>query len=167
MDRRLFFKNLLGGVAALAVAPSLYAQIEEADYINPKTKKILDPQEVFSKGDGFWVFKDKKLVAWAPSSGAILNIHNPIVASTSFMEPYFHYFPGKPEGSFGVENLTTLIPETELMEDTLEIVMRSDKMNMTISSEAYMTRCMWRDMSNRSEAHFTLLGATTLNLEKG
>ena len=64
MKRRDFFKNLIGATAAIAIGPTLMAQVEEHKY-KDAPKVTQPPEELFTKDQGLWVFKDEKLVAWS------------------------------------------------------------------------------------------------------
>lgn len=73
MKRRDFFKNLIGGTAAVAIGPSLLAQVEEHDYQTaaPTPAKATPtppkpPEQIFSNNSGLWVFQNNKMVAWSP-----------------------------------------------------------------------------------------------------
>ena len=82
MKRRDFFKNLIGGAAAVAIGPKLMAQIEEQDYTEitpveaPKPiPKPPHPERVFNKGEGLWIFHEDRLIGWSALHGLALHMY--------------------------------------------------------------------------------------------
>jgi hypothetical protein len=87
MNRRSFFKRLVGATAAVALGPTLMAQVEEHPYqAAPKPSPPSQPQQVFGKGEGLWVFHKDELVAWSPIYGICIN-----------MTPEYLFLETKPE----------------------------------------------------------------------
>ena len=112
MDRRLFFKNLIGVTAAAAIAPQLFTEITEHDYIVDGVST--PPDSIFDKGEGFWVFRNKKLIAWSSLHGVVANYEQEAIDVTG--NPAFQsfedelcgfraYTQGRMNVSYNVENL--------------------------------------------------------------
>ena len=112
MNRRLFFKNLIGGTAAVAIAPKLFAEITEHEY---KVEGVpTEPDKVFDKGEGFWVFQDEKLIAWSALPGVVAHYEreaidvsrDPRYSTVENPVPsYREYRAGRMSAYYDVENL--------------------------------------------------------------
>lgn len=160
MDRRLFFKNLLGGAAAATMAPRLFDQIAEQEYLPPLDGPSPSPEMVFDSGTGLWIFSDEQLIAYGGYQGVSLNFRREVIdVRLRFEEP--KYLPGPMEGTWHVEDLIVNNPYQMLDLNTpVHIVCRtpehgtieSDAMCRSISAHSVtMTQSLW-------EADFDVVG---------
>lgn len=164
MERRLFFKNLLGGAAAVAIAPKLFDQITEQEYLPPLDGPPPSPEMVFDSGTGLWIFSNEKLIAYGGYQGVTLKFHREIIDVTMrFKEP--EYLPGPMEGSWHVEDLVVNNPYQMLDLDTPVHIVCKTPEHGTIESDA-----ICRSISTFSvtmtqslfEADFDIVGETTI-----
>lgn len=107
MERRGFLKRLIGGAAAIAVAPQLLAQADEHLYaVSPE--EVLPIDRVFTKNNGLWVYSQDKLVAWSILSNVNIEmVNNPIeITSNEFdLGSYRTFLPGKTCVYFNTDQL--------------------------------------------------------------
>jgi len=163
MKRREFFKNLLGGTAAVAIAPKLFDQIVEQEYLPPLDGPPPSPEMVFNSEAGLWVFSNDELLAYGGYQGVALEFKREVheVHSIWHPEPYVNYFPGPTEGSWHVEDLIIKNPYQMLELNTpVHIICKtpehgtieSDAMCRSISAHSVtMTQSLW-------EADFDIVG---------
>jgi hypothetical protein len=136
MDRRTFFKNLLGGSAAVAIAPAMFAEIVSNNYGTT-------PETFFSKNTGFFLFHENKLIAWSPEEMTALSFNKPMVEISSLDVPYITYWPGMPEGRWEVSDLQAKVSLEEYMDKCLQVIFK--KNGNTITSDVYITSLAFHD----------------------
>ena len=139
MERRTFFKNLIGGAAALAVTPKLFAEMAEHPYTAP-------PEKIFTQGEGLWIFKDDKLIAYSALPGVTLEMRAEPIEIT--MGPRFggdgnsrEFIQGQRETWFTVENLHIIDDSILNLREKMggEIFQLIMKMDYTIESDVILT----------------------------
>lgn len=166
MDRRLFFQNLIGGTAALAIAPKLFSQIVEAPYETP-------PERLFVKGEGLWIFDSSgtgdRLVAWSSLHGASLEMRRPIIELSSdyHTSTYKEYTAGKSEISFQADNLRLIdYSILDMNDQVFQIVMKTQ--DHTYQSSGLLTEWSLSGMvfedgpEDIFSARFQSIGETTV-----
>lgn len=164
MNRRTFFKNLLGAAATVAIAPHLLSQIVEHPYEKP-------PEQLFTHGEGLWIFRDDKLVAFSKLHGVGFHMTaNPIEITTAGSH-YRTYMPGLVEVSYEAENLRIIDDSILKMEgETFHLVMKTD---FTMESDVIITAWSLSGMifENGPEdichAVFHCIGESVMTFEKG
>ncbi len=164
MERRTFFKNLIGGGAALTIAPQLFSQIVEHDYSLPNTLTIL-PEKVFTNGEGFWVFWKGELVAWSEITNA--NIHwkreiHEYPESAYYKKEYKEFYPGVPSCSLSVDYLHIKDAEMFNTDDLLTAILVKPGI-VSIEGEVYCTYCPIQIINNLAYAEFEFSGAITID----
>jgi len=142
MDRRLFFKNLIGASAAVAVGPKLLGQMAEHDYTQ-NSQEV----NVFHAGEGLWVFKDDKLVAWSATPGISLTWERPLIDVTrdprfstpeNPVPPWKEYIGGHPEFTWVIDNLHVVDQKLFNMDEVVDIILKHREAG-TIQSQGTMT----------------------------
>lgn len=114
MDRRKFFRNMLGGSAAIAIAPKLLDQIIEQDYSAiPLDEKVADlglKTEPFESNivpfgkTGIWIFRNELLIAYGGIMGVTISIDRPLIEVAS-SSGYVEFIGGTPEGRWHIDDL--------------------------------------------------------------
>jgi hypothetical protein len=124
MNRRLFFKNLVGAAATTAIGPTLFVQMADHEYVSPTGIPSPPPEAIFNKG-GFWVFHNNRLVAWSSMNNAIISAKREILDITP--DPAFNpktiykeYMPGPTEFKCTVEDLQ-IVEESNIFVGVLQI----------------------------------------------
>ena len=134
MERRTFFKNLIGGTAALAMAPKLFAEIVEHPYEIP-------PEQIFTQGEGLWIFREDKLMAYSALPGVAVEMRRDVIEVKGIsdfpLEPYTHYSPGFLEVWYAVENLHVIDDSILKMDgENFQLIMKKD---YTLESDVILT----------------------------
>jgi hypothetical protein len=146
MNRRLFFKNLIGASAAVAIGPRLFDQLADHEY-GPHSGSTLPPPETIFSDEGFWAFHNDKLIAWSNLHGVVLSLHaEPIevTADPKFFPDQFHgyreYSPGYGpiESRWQVQNLHVIGKEDILSLEPITIILKSNKFG-TYKGQGYLT----------------------------
>jgi len=145
MDRRKFFGNLFGGVAAAAIAPELYAQILKQEYviIDNSVPAPTPPERIFVDGEGLWVFHNGTLIGWGTELDISLDMHHEAIEVTSKDDMGWRSFlPGKPEINWSINQLR--MENRSIFQDVFEsgelvhLVFKT-KEGMTVDSDALLT----------------------------
>jgi len=130
MDRRTFFKDLLLGTAGVVIAPKLFDQIVEAPYKKP-------PSEIFVYEEGFWLFREDKLVAYSSKSGVTLEMYNNPIDVSSNAEIMF--IQGKSEAFYTIDDLKVIdLSIMDMTGETFLAVMRHE--DRVYNSDVLFTR---------------------------
>lgn len=144
MNRRLFFKNLIGASAAAALGPKMLNAISDHEYEPTPGKPISTPHKVFHNEEGLWVLRNTdELVAWSAIPGISFHWERPIIDVTP--DPRFspkpvlyrEYIGGCPEFWWTIENLHILDTTIFNMEYLLDIIVKRPE--GTIRSAGYLT----------------------------
>ena len=141
MERREFFRKLIQGTAAIAVAPALFEQIAEAEY--KVDEHVIEPEVLFDAGEGFWVFRDEKLIAFSALHGLSFSMEREV-----FEKPYFswehqpsykEYLPGLMSADWKVENLIVRNHEEMFNSDDPVQIICVDRNGYRMDCEAILT----------------------------
>ena len=169
MERRDFFNRLIWGGAALAVAPVLFAEIVDHDYPAP-------PEELFAEGQGLWLFKNNKLVAFSNLHGVVLSMNREVRELTQSpwwfgpdeYKGYREYIPGPIKVWYDIKNLEIINDEILQMPDyKYRAIMKTDntiESDVIISELGISSRISERPIHS---ARLMCIGETTITFEKG
>ena len=164
MDRRKFFQSALLGTAGVVIAPKLFSQIVEHPYEKP-------PEELFVDGEGLWLFRKDKLVAFSHKHGVTIQaIPRYTIENTSseFPSPegYSMYLPGPMEVWYTVENLNVL--DNSILNLDGEVFHLIMKMKYTIDSDVIITEFgldAFADGMSKRTARFTCTGESVVIID--
>lgn len=163
MERRLFFKNLLGGAAAVAIAPKLFDQIVEQEYLPPFDGPPPSPEMVFNSDTGVWIFQNDILYAYGGVNGVSLEFHREVIEISSIYhtKPYRTYQPRHPEGTWNFEDLRMTNKPGFNLSDKVHIIFKKQD-GMTIESDAILK---YLRTNNALKNELTSSGAFTITGE--
>ena len=168
MDRRKFFQKMIGASAAAAIGPKMFGQIVEQEYDIPNQTETWQMEWTFEPtpaptpfgGSGVWVFKDEKMIAYGGVVGVTISMDRPIY-NVETDEPWETFIPGKPEGSWHIEDLHVIDDSAFKNNEILRIVLKHPEVG-TLESDAMFTAISYAGAASeswiRTTADFIIVG---------